>query len=57
MADPNGCPSLVPSLATYRNYFTRAETNTFCGHYADVIRTYKIDAENAAAATTPSEVA
>ena len=56
MADPTGRPIFVPLLATYRDYFARAETDTFCGHYVNVLRTYKTDTENAAANTDPSEV-
>ena len=34
----------------------RAKTNTFYGHYADIIRPYKINTSNSAAATAPADV-
>ena len=56
MADPTGRTILVQPLATYRYYFTRAKTNTFYGHYAAIIRPYKINTSNSAAATVPADV-
>ena len=56
MNNPIVFPSLVPLMATYRTYFMRSETDTFCGHYVNVLRTYKTDTENASANTDPSEV-
>ena len=43
MADPTSRPFLVTLLATYRDYFTRADTNTFRSHYVAVLQPYKID--------------
>ena len=57
MADPTGISSLVSPLSTYRNYLTRAKTNTFRGYYAAVLWPYKIDKANTAGATAPEEVA
>ena len=54
MADPTGRPSLMPPLATYCDYFERAEIAPFRSHYAAILRPYNIDAENAAATTAPA---
>ena len=55
MDNPIIRPGLVPPLATYHEYFVRAETDAFCGHYASVLHPYYTETENAAATTTPAE--
>ena len=50
-------PSLVLPLDTYRDYFSRAETNTFCSCYASVFRPYHIEIEKSATTVSPQEVA
>ena len=49
MATPTGPPSLVPPTTSYRDYFTRAETNTLRGRYAVVLVPYAIYPAAAAA--------
>ena len=57
MDDLYSRPSLVLPLATYHNYFERAKTNTFCGHYVNVPPPpYKINAADSAASATPAEI-
>ena len=57
MDDNTGRPSLVSLLATYCDYFSRADTNTFCSRYASVFRPYHIEIENSATTVSPQEVA
>ena len=56
MVDPINRPSLLPPLTLYRNYFTRAEMDTFCGRYAAVLGPYNIEPSNTASAVKPKEV-
>ena len=43
MATPTGPPIFIPQMNSYWEYFARAETNTFRGHYFAVLVQYSID--------------
>ena len=55
MDKPTGRPSLVLPITTYRDYFARDKTNTFCIHYTVVPRPCNIYVENTSANTSLSE--
>ena len=55
MYNPTGRPILVSPLVTYREYFVRDKTDTFCGHSSSVLLPYRIDTANAAATVVPKE--
>ena len=57
MDDPTIRPSLVPPLANYFDYFTRAKANNLHGYYAAALCSYKINTKNAATSAAPTEVA
>ena len=57
MANPTVPPSLIPPATTYRDYFSCAETDTFCVCYADVLAPHKIDPTASSAAVAPADVA
>ena len=56
MEKPNVHSSLIPLLTTYRDYFTRAETDTSRGCYAAVLCPYHINTANVATSIGPYEV-
>ena len=49
MAGLGGPPNLVPTICTYRAYFSSPETDPFSGDYEAVLEPYLIDLINAAA--------
>ena len=55
MATPTSLPSFVLLVTTYRDYFSRAKTDTFSGRYATVLAPYSINPT--ATAATPADVA
>ena len=55
MVTPTGLPSFVLLATTYRDYFSRAKTDTFSGRYATVLAPYSINPT--ATAATPADVA
>ena len=57
MASLIGQPDLVPSIRTYRAYFSRPETDPFSSDYTAVLDLYHVDPINAAAAPTPARLA
>ena len=56
MAGLIGQPDLAPPIRTYREYFSRPETDPFSGNYTTVVDPYCVDPMNAAAAPTPASV-
>ena len=56
MAGLGGPHILMPTISTYRAYFSSPETNPFSGEYQVVLEPYLIDPMNAAAAQTPESV-
>ena len=56
MAGLDGPPNLVPTICTYRAYFSSLETDPFSGNYEAVLEPYFIDPINAVAAQTPASV-
>ena len=56
MTGLGGPPVLVPTICTYREYFSSPETDPFSGDYEAVLDPYLIDPINAAATQTPSSV-
>ena len=56
MAGLGSHPNLVPTICTYRAYFSSPETDPFYSGYEAVLEPYRIDPMNAAAAQTPSSV-
>ena len=56
MARIGGPPVLVPTICTYRAYFSFPETDSFSSDYNAVLEPYLIDPMNAAAAQTPASV-
>ena len=54
MASLGGQPDFVPTICTYRAYFSLPETDPFSGGYKAVLEPYRIDPMNAAAAQTPT---
>ena len=56
MAGLLGQPDLAPPIRAYRTYFSKPETDPFCGNYAAVLDQYRVDPLNAAAAPTPASV-
>ena len=56
MAGLGGLPDLVPTICTYRAYFSFPETDPFSGNYEVVLEPYLIDPMNAAAVQTPASV-
>ena len=46
---------LVPPTTIYREYFSHAEIDTFCGRYADVLVPYTINPNDAVVAATPAD--
>ena len=57
MTTPTGPTSLVPSTTSYRDHFTRSDTNTFCGSYTGVLGMYSINPDAAITSTTPADIA
>ena len=51
-----GPPDLVPTICTYRSYFSSPETDPFSGGYEAVLEPYRIDPMNAASAQTPASI-
>ena len=56
MAGLGGPPVLVPTIFTYRAYFSSPETDPFSGDYEAFLEPYLIDPMNVAAAQTPASV-
>ena len=56
MAILGGPPDLVPTICTYRAYFSSLETDPFAGGYEAVLDPYSIDPTNAAATQTRASV-
>ena len=56
MAGLGGPPDLVPTICTYRAYFSFPKTDPFSGGYKAVLEPYRIDPMNAAAAQTPASI-
>ena len=56
MAGLGGLPNLVPTIFTYRAYFSSPETDPLYGGYEAVLEPYRIDPMNAAATQTPAIV-
>ena len=56
MAGLLGQPDLAPLIRTYREYFSKPETDPFGDDYAAVLDLYQVDPLNAAAAPTPASV-
>ena len=56
MASLGGPPDLVPTIFTYRAYFSSPETDPFFGSYEAVLDPYPIEPMNASAAQTPASV-
>ena len=56
MAGFGGPPNLVPTICTYRAYFSSPETDPFSGGYVAVLEPYRIETMNAAATQTPASV-
>ena len=56
MAGLGGPHILMPTISTYRAYFSSPETNPFSGEYQVVLEPYLIDPMNAAAVQTPASV-
>ena len=54
MAGLGGPPNLVPTIFTYRAYFSSPEKNPFPGGYEAVLEPYRIYPMNTAAAQTPA---
>ena len=57
MDDPTSRPSPVTLLTSYRDYFARADMDTFQGRYNVVLTPYKIDPENTTATVGLQEFA
>ena len=57
MATPTGPLSLVLPKSTYRDYFYRSKTYTFCGSYTAVLVPHAINPTAAAATTATDNVA
>ena len=55
MLTPAGLSSLVPPSTNYQEYFSRINSDTFHGFYANILESYGIDPT--AAANTPDNVA
>ena len=56
MAGLGGPPNLVPTIFTYRAYFSFPEKNPFSGGYEAVLEPYRIYPMNTDAAQTPARV-
>ena len=56
MAGLGGPSYLVPTICTYRAYFSSPETDTFSGGYDAVMNPYLIERMNAAATQTLASV-
>ena len=56
MASLVGPPVLVPTISTYRAYFSSPDTDPFSGEYQAFLEPYLIDPMNVAAAQTPVSV-
>ena len=56
MAGLRDPPVLVPTICTYRAYFSSPETDPFYGDYEAVLESYLIDPMNAAAAKKPASL-
>ena len=55
MSNPIVHPILIPHLTNYHEYSARAETDTFHGRYAAVLRPYHIKMVNVDSAFGPQE--
>ena len=56
MADLGDLPVLVPTICTYRAYFSSLETEPFSRNHKAVLELYLIDTMNTAAAQTLASV-
>ena len=56
MSGLGGPPNLVPTIFTYRAYFSSPEIDPFSGNYEAVVEPYLIDPMNVAATQTPASV-
>ena len=56
MAGLGNQPNLVPTICTYRAYFSSPEIDPFSGGYEDVLEPYRIDPMNAFAVKTSASV-
>ena len=56
MAGLEDPPNSVPTICTYRAYFSTPETDPFSGGYESVLEPYRIDPTNAVTTQTPASV-
>ena len=56
MAGLDGPLVLVPTISTYRTYFSSPYTHPFSGEYQAVLEPYPVNLMNAGAAQTPASV-
>ena len=56
MAGLGSPPNMVPTICTYRAYFSSPDTDPFSSDYEAVLEPYLIDPMNAAAAQTPASI-